>query len=42
MSCLFYDVDVGVATLELMPSMLQPCSDVATKNMLRHISEMVS
>ena len=28
--------------MELLSSMLQPCSDVATKNMSRHILEMVS
>ena len=30
MSRFFYDVVVGVMTLELMTSMLYPCSDVAT------------
>ena len=38
MSCLCYDVVVRVTTLEFVSSMLQPCSDVVTENMLGHIS----
>ena len=36
---LCYDVIVRVATLELMTSMLQPCSDVAT---LTDIADVVT
>ena len=39
---LYYDVAVGVSTLEVVSLMLQPCFDVMIENMSRHISEMVS